>query len=254
MKKVTAILLVLVMALGLVVLSGCGPKAEGEVYKCAMEPTFPPFDTTDENGELTGFDVDLVNAIAEDQGFTVEWVNMGFDGLITALQGGNIDMIASGMNASPERREKVDFSDTYYESGLVVAVKADNTTIKSVDDLTKDMKVGVQIGTTGADLAQELFEDGKIAEVKVYNGLDVAMMDLVNGAVAAVINDEPVTKEYMNAKPGTIKIVGDTLNAESYGIAVQKGNTELLEKLNAGLKNIKDNGKFQEIWDKWLED
>ena len=258
-KKILVILLVLAMAL---TFAACGgnsqPAEEGSdetpTYKVAMEPTFPPFDTVDEETqELAGFDVDMMNAIAENQGFKLEWVNMGFDGLIPALQAGNIDIIASGMNASEERREKVDFSTTYYDSGLVVAIKAGNTAITSIDDLTTDMKVGGQIGTTGADLATELDETGKIKEAKIYNGLDVAVMDLQNGAIDALINDLPVTKSYMEAKPGTIEIVGDVLNAESYGYAVKQGNTELLDKINAGMQNLKDDGTFDEIYAKWLQ-
>lgn len=253
-KKIFAFVLVFVLVLSF---AACGNKDAGAdmvTYKVAMEPTFPPFDTINaETQELEGFDVDMMNAIAEDQGFKVEWVNLGFDGLIPALQAGNIDAIASGMNASKDRREKVDFSETYYDSGLVVAVKAGNTEIKSIKDLTADMKAGAQIGTTGADKVNELKADGKIAEAKIYNGLDVAMMDLQNNAIQALINDLPVTKAYMEAKPGTVEIVGDVLNAESYGVAVKKGNAELLDKINAGLKNIQDNGTFDELYKKWFE-
>jgi polar amino acid transport system substrate-binding protein len=223
-------------------------------YKVAMEPTFPPFDIiNDATQELTGFDVDLMNAVAEDQGFKLEWLNMGFDGLIPALQAGNIDIVASGMDASSDRREKVDFSDTYYDTGLVVAVKGGNTAIKSIDDLTPEMKVGGQIGTTGADLTTELYEAGRIGEAKIYDGLDVAIMDLQSGAIDALINDLPVTRAYMDKKPGTIDIVGDVLKAESYAFAVQKGNTELLEKINAGLRNLKDDGTYDKIYVKWFD-
>ena len=262
MKKILAILLAIAMAFTFAACGGGSDDQDGEqgasdtpaVYKVAMEPTFPPFDTINvETQELEGFDVDLMNAIAADQGFELEWVNMGFDGLIPALQAGNIDIIASGMNASEERREKVDFSTTYYDSGLVVAIKAGNTTIKSVDDLTPDMKAGAQIGTTGADLATELFDAGKIKEAKIYNGLDVAVMDLQNGTIDALINDLPVTKAYIEVKPGTIEIVGDVLNAEAYGFAVKKGNTELLDKINAGMQNLIDDGSFDEIYAKWFE-
>ncbi|QHI71509.1 basic amino acid ABC transporter substrate-binding protein [Aminipila terrae] len=249
MKKIAVSALIMVMVFSF---AACGQKQSA--YKVAMEPTFPPFDTTDsKTGELTGFDVDMMEAIAADQGFKLEWTNLSFGGLIPALQSGNIDIIASGMNASEDRRKQVDFSDTYYDSGLVVAVKAGNKTIKGIKDLTPDMKVGGQIGTTGADKCNELKKAGKIKEAKIYDGLDVAMMDLQNGTIDALINDLPVTKAYMTAKPGTVEIVGDVLNAESYGIAVKKGNKELLDKINTGMKHIKENGTFDKLYSKWFD-
>lgn len=224
------------------------------VYKVGTEPTFPPFDTTDDQGNIIGFDMDLITAIGEDQGFEVEFSNLQFDSLIPALDAGQIDIIAAGMNGEDEaRREQVDFSTPYCDSGLVVAVRSDNTTINSVDDLTPDMKVAAQIGTTGADMATELKESGKIAEAVILNGLDTAMLQLINGDVQAVINDRPVTQAYINKQPDKIKIVGETMNAEAYAIAVKKGNAELLEKINTGMQNLKDNGKFDEIFNKWFQ-
>ena len=258
MKKIFALLLALAMAFAF---AACGEEAaegngaEGEVvtYKAVTEPTFPPFDTTDENtGEIIGFDMDLMNAIAEDQGFKVTYTAMEFDSLIPAVQSGSADIITAGMNAeAPERQEKVDFSNTYYDSGLVVVVKKDNKTINGMDDLTADMKVASQIGTTGADQTKALFNDGKIKEAVILNGFDTCMLQLKNGDVNAVIIDQPVAKAYM-AKQDGVKIVGDVLNAESYGFAVQKGNKELLDKINAGLQNVIDNGTYDELIEKWF--
>ena len=239
--------------------TGSGSSADaasvkGETFKAALEPTFPPFDTTDDRGKLTGRDVDLVNAIAEDQGFTVQWENLQFDGLIPALQAGNIDIIASGMSINEKREKQVDFSDPYYDSGLVVAVAADNTTIKGEEDLTPDMKVAAQIGTTGAQEAQELKDAGKIGEVIILPQLDTAMLQLINGDVDAVINDKPVTEAYIAKQKDKIKTVGEVINADSYGIAVQKGNTALQAALNEGLQNIKDNGTYDQLITKWFND
>ena len=113
------------------------------------------------------------------------------------------------------------------------------------------MIVGAQIGTSGAKKAEELKKEGKIKDVKTYNGLDVTFNDLANGTINAVINDLPVTQSYMEKQPDKIKIVGETINAESYGIAVKKGNSELLEKINTGLKNIKDNGTYDKLYKQW---
>ena len=121
-----------------VALAACGGStdgngsadASGDVLVVGTEPTFPPFDTTDDEGNIVGFDMDLIKAIAETQGFEVEFRNQEFDGLIPALTTGTIDIIAAGMDASPERAEQVDFSDPYYEASLIVAVAADNDTIR----------------------------------------------------------------------------------------------------------------------------
>ena len=253
-KKVLALVLALVMVLSFAACGGgSSSSSDAVVYKVGTEPTFPPFDTTDDAGNIVGFDMDLIAAIGEDQGFEVTFENLQFDSLIPAIQAGNIDIIAAGMNCeNDERREQVDFSTPYYESGLVVAVAADNDTILGVEDLTPDMKVAAQIGTTGADAVTELAAEGKIKEAIILNGLDTAMLQLINGDVAAVINDLPVTKAYIEKQPDAIKIVGEVMNAEAYAIAVQKGNTELLEKINTGMANIQASGKFDEIYAKWF--
>ncbi len=245
---------ILALALCVVVMfafAACGKKAEKEKYIIGTEPTFPPFDTTDENGEVDGFDRDVMEAIAEDQGYEIEYMTMDFQSLIPAIQAGNIDIIAAGMNAAPERREKVDFTETYYDSGLVVMVKIDNTTINGEQDLTPSMKVASQTGTTGAEEAQRLKDEGLIAEAVILDGFDTCVLQLQNGDVQAVIIDMPVANAYMKQHPDVFKTVGDVINAESFGFAVKKDNKELLDKLNKGLQNIVKSGKYQEICDKW---
>ncbi|MBC6680430.1 basic amino acid ABC transporter substrate-binding protein [Zhenpiania hominis] len=258
-KSIIAVLLIVALAFSLAACGGGDSEentsgdSEKVTYKVGTEPTFPPFDTTDEEQNIVGLDMDLIKAIGEDQGFEVTFENLTFDGLVPALKAGNIDIIAAGMNKDdPERQKQVDFSDAYYESKLMVAVTEDNNTIKSVDDLTPDMKVAAQTGTTGATKTQELADEGKIAEAVILDGLDTAMMQLLNGDVQAVINDKPVTEAYMKKQPDKIKMVGEPLNAENYGFAVQKGNTELLEKINAGLANIKEDGTFDKLVDEWF--
>ena len=265
MKKFLAVAMILLMTAAL---AACGgdtkdsgssdssadaPKASGDVLIVGTEPTFPPFDTTDDNGDIVGFDMDLIKAIGKDQGFEVEFRNLEFDGLIPALTSGTIDIVAAGMDASPERAEQVDFSDSYYEASLIVAVAADNDTITGVDSLTPDMKVAAQTGTTGARLVQELKEQGKIGEAVILNGLDTAMLQLINGDVQAVINDTPVTQAYISKQEGKIKIVGDKIEVDApYAFAVQKGNSELLEKINAGLKKVQEDGTYEELLTKWF--
>lgn len=254
-KSLVAILMIAVLVFSLAACGGSSDEGSSEtvVYKVGTEPTFPPFDTTDDDQNIVGLDMDIMKAIGEDQGFEVQFENLSFDGLIPALKAGNIDIVAAGMNKDdPERQEQVDFSDAYYESQLFVVVPQDNDTIKSIDDLTADMKVAAQTGTTGAEKVKELKEDGKIKEAVILDGLDTAMMQLINGDVQAVINDKPVNEAYMSKQPDKVKMVGEALNAENYGFAVQKGNEELLEKINTGLANIKADGTFDKLVDEWF--
>ena len=254
-KSVIAVLLAMLLVFSLSACGGSDDSGSGDtvVYKVGTEPTFPPFDTTDDNQNIVGLDMDLIKAIGEDQGFEVKFENLSFDGLIPALKAGNIDIVAAGMNKDdPERQKEVDFSDSYYDSQLYVAVTVDNDSITSIDDLTPDMKVAAQTGTTGAEKVKELKEEGKIKEAVILDGLDTVMMQLINGDVSAVINDKPVTEAYMKKQPDKIKMVGDALNAESYGFAVQKGNDELLKKINDGLKNIQEDGTFDKLVDEWF--
>ncbi len=262
MKKKIMFIAFLLMA-ALVAVSGCADDsaqagdvdeeapAEETVYLVGTEPTFPPFEMTDESGNIIGFDIDLINAIAEDQGFAVEVQNVGFDALIPAIQSGNIDIVASGMTITEEREEAVDFSEPYIEAGLAIAVAADNDEIASADDL-QGMVAAAQIGSTGHQKAMEYKDAGILTEVKAFNTVDVVMMELVNGGADVVINDLPVTEAYIAQQPGNIKIVGEKLESESYGFAVRNGNEELLTMINTGLQNVIENGTYDELMEKYF--
>lgn len=255
MKKKTLLKLftAIIMVLAIAGLTSCG-SSEDETLIAVTEPTFPPFDTTNEDGELTGFDMDLLNAIAEDQGFKVEYEQREFDALIPSVESDQADIIAAGMNAEdPARQKKVDFSDTYYDSGLVILVKEGDTNINGADDFTSDMKIGAQIGTTSADKAKEFQKEGKIGKAVILDKNSDAILQLKNGDIQAIIIDKPVAETYMKEQPGVVKAVGDVMNAESYGFAVKKGNDDLKEKINKGLKNVKDNGTYDELVEKWFK-
>jgi polar amino acid transport system substrate-binding protein len=219
---------------------------EMSTYIVGTEAQFPPFEIVDSQGNVVGFDVDLMNAIAEDQGFKVEYMDQDFAGLIPALQTGNIDIIASGMTITEEREKEVDFSAPYITAGLAIAVTDDNENIKSVDDL-KGKTVAVQTGSTGYMKAEELKEAGVIAEIKDFPHVNEAIEEMKIGGADAMINDLPVTNAFIAAQPGVIKIVGEPLTSESYGFAVRSGNTELLNKINTGLENVKASGKYDEL-------
>lgn len=265
MKKAFKFVLLAMMVLSLAVAAvGCGGKeaakepaqepAKGEAAAktklvVGADATFAPFEFTDPaTGKYTGFDVELIEAICEEAGYELDFRSMGFDGLIAALQTNQIDAVISGMTITEERQKVVDFSEPYYKSGLVVAVQAKNNDIKSFEDL-KGKKIAVQSGTTGALHAEKATDKDKIT---YFTSSDQAMLELKNGAVDAVVMDYPVTAYFIQQGNDDVKMVGEILSAEEYGIAVPKGKTETLEKINAALKTLKENGKYAEIYKKWF--
>ncbi|WP_196593783.1 basic amino acid ABC transporter substrate-binding protein [Pectinatus sottacetonis] len=254
MKKV--LLLCMAVLGALLIVSGCGSTAnkdngtsDPKVLKVATNADFAPFEFQGEEGKsYQGFDMDLIRAIGKQMGMQVKINNLSFDGLIPALQTGNIDAVISGMSINDERKKKVAFSDPYYESGLTIMVKADNNDIKSFKDL-QGKRIAVQIGTTSAKEAKKIPN----AQVKELNSSADTFLELKAGNVDAVINDKPVN-DYYKVKNGdnSVKRVGDKLTSESYGIAVKKDNTKLVKKINDALKKLKENGEYNKLYKKWF--
>ena len=271
MKRFSKVVVAGVLAASMVLFAGCsggnnnadGDKdvnanaesQESNVLKVGTNAEFAPFEYVNEEDGTTieGFDIDLINAIAADQGMTVEMENLEFDGLIMALQNGSIDAAIAGMSVKPDRAEQVDFTETYYDAGLNIAVAADDDSIASEEDLAGKV-VTAQQGTTGADKAMELKDAGVVADVKLLANINVCMMALANGEVDAVIMDIPVNNKYVAAHPDEVKIAADIVaeEPEQFAIAVAKGNTELLEKLDAGLANVKADGTYDALLDKYF--
>ena len=259
-KKSLALLLALAMVFTFA-LSACGGGSSeessdnsSEPLKVVTEATFAPFEFTEDGSEeIVGFDVDMMAAIAEDQGLDLEWVNMEFDSLIPALESDQGDIICAGMNKlAGDRAEKADFGDTYFESDLMLLVTADSD-LTGIDAVTPDMKLASQIGTTGGDMVQSMADEGKIAEPIVLNQWTDCYMQLQNGDVQGVIVDKPVGEAYLNEHSDIAKFVGEKFgDHEEFAFAVKKGNTELLDKLNTGLANLKENGKYDELVAKWF--
>lgn len=248
-KSLTVLSLVLILVVAMCSMVGCGGS---DVLIAATEPTYPPFESADEDGNIVGFDVDLLMAIAEDQGIEVEFKTFEFDALIPALQADSADIIAAAMNVTPERAEEVDFSDTYFASAKTILVAKDNTEIKAPEDLTSEMKVAAQIGTSEADYVQGLADEGKIKEAVVLNQTTACILQLQNGDVDAVMMDAPVANVYLEKNADTVKALDAQIDPADMAFAVKKGNTELLDKLNAGLKNVVDNGTYDKLVAKWF--
>ncbi|MDD2586443.1 MAG: basic amino acid ABC transporter substrate-binding protein [Syntrophomonadaceae bacterium] len=263
MKRVIRVLLVSMLVMGLIFTAvGCGggqssdQTGDDQVQKIVVgtNAAFPPFESQDK-GELIGFDMDLIRAIGEAQGIEVEIKHMDFKALVPAVQQGKIDAAIAGMSITPARLETVDFCDSYFDAGLIVAVRNDNESIKSKDDL-KGKKLAAQTGTIGADYCQKVAKEDPSTEVRVFEDVGVAFMEMKKGGVDAVVNDHPVTLNYiLTTEDAGIKMVGDIFSADDkYGIAVKKGNSDLQQLLNEGLEKIKADGTYDQLYKKWIEE
>jgi glutamine transport system substrate-binding protein len=248
-KKLT--ILFLVGLLG-VVLAGCSQKKdtsatkEVPTYTVATEAAYAPFEVRDSKGNFTGFDMDLIRAVANVENFKLNIKDMGFDGIIAAVQTGNVDMAISAISIDPDRSKQVDFSTPYYQSGLIIAVKSDNNDIKSFADL-KGKKVTAQIGTTGYKYC---VNHG--LKPTVFDHVPDALMEVKNGGAVALVNDQPVSAYYVKKSNGEFKLVGSLLTSEYYGIAFSKSNTALKDKVDEGLQKLKANGTYAKLYQKWF--
>lgn len=218
-------------------------------YIIASDSSFAPFVFQDDSNQYTGIDMELIKAIAKDQGFTVEVTNPGFDAAINSVQTGQADGIIAGMSVTDARKKTFDYSDPYYTANSILAVK-DSSNIKSYEEL-KGKTVGVKTGTA----SQTFLEENKSKygySIKTFSDA-ASMYDSLNtGSVAAVMDDEPVVK-YAIKQGKKLKTPIEGTPSGQVAFAVKKGsNPELIEMFNNGLANLKESGKYQEILDKYL--
>jgi len=213
----------------------------------ATEPAAPPFESQAKDGQLEGFDIDLIKAIGKAGGFDVQFQSLPFDGIIPALQANTVDAAISAITINAERSKTISFSRPYFKAGLAIAIKADNQTITSFNSLN-NKSLAVQIGTTGAAEAKKVPN----AKIRTFDSAPLALQELLNGNVDAVINDAPVTLYAIktNNLKG-IKIIEQLLTEEYYGIATSK-NSPHLEAINQGLTTILKDGTYNKIYQKWF--
>jgi polar amino acid transport system substrate-binding protein len=244
MKKLFFAVLIGVMLIS--VLPGCGQTTL--TVRVATDATWPPFEYVDEQTmEIVGFDISLIKAIADEAGLDIEIINVAWDPLLAGIAQCQYDVAISAMTITDERKEVMLFSNPYFEAGQLVSVRTDNTDIASKEDLG-GKTVGAQIGTTGS------FEVEKItgATLKTYDDIGLAMQDLMNGQIDAVISDNPLAMGYANANPDKLKTVGAVFTSEYYGIAVCNTQPEILERINEGLAKVKSEGLIDELILEWL--
>jgi polar amino acid transport system substrate-binding protein len=240
--------LILSALVGLLAVSAAFPAcSSSSKIRIATDATWPPFEYVDDANHIVGFDIDLMNAIAQKEGLDIEYVNVAFDPLLAGMGSGTYDAAISSITIKPERAASMLFSDPYYVAGQMIIVKKDNTSITGQSSLT-GKKLGAQLGTTGETYAQGVTG----ATVKSYNQIGLAVQDLLNGQIDAVICDTPIANGYVGKNAATLKIVGTPLTEENYGIAVAKGKDDLLAKINDGLKKVKAEGLIDQLVQKWL--
>jgi polar amino acid transport system substrate-binding protein len=256
MKKLSLFVLVV---LALFALTACGDDSKKaskdtkpkKVYKVGVDATYPPFEWQ-VNGEYKGIDIDLIRAIAKKEGFKIEIQSMDFKGIIPALQSKQLDISIAGMSITDERKKIIDFSDPYFDAGLSVVVKDDNSAIKSASDLS-GKKIAVKKGTSGAQYAVDNFTS-KGATIIQFDSSPAMFEEVKTGRADALIEDFPVISYAIADQKLPLKVVGDRLNADQYGIGVVKGtNSDLMKKINKGLAALKADGSYQDIVDKYLK-
>ncbi|MGD8540679.1 MAG: glutamine ABC transporter substrate-binding protein GlnH [Desulfobacteraceae bacterium] len=242
MKRIS---IALIAAVCMAALAG---PALAEKITVATDTNFPPFEFKDKSGQHTGFDVELWDAIAKVVGLEYELQPMDFNGIIPGLQTKQLDVGIAGMTIKPERAEVVDFSDPYYDAGLLILVRNDTTDIAAIEDL-KGKVVSTKLGTTSEDFAKK---NAAAKEVKLFPNNDAMFLELMSGGADAVIFDSPVIAEFMRtAGQGQVKVVGPLYMGQSYGIAFPKGS-ELVPKVNAALKQLREDGTYNALYRKWF--
>jgi ABC-type amino acid transport substrate-binding protein len=253
--RLTALLAVFLLAIASLAVAGCGSSDDdttsggggggGESLTVGSDIPYPPFEQG-KSGNYTGFDVELMEAIGEKIGRTAEFEDTSFDTIFLDLAKGNFEAVASAATITDEREKTVDFTNPYYLSEQAILVE-EGGEIDSVEGLN-GATVGVQQGTTGQEFVEE---KGEAGELRKYPQGPDAVNALKTGAVEAVVIDIPVAENAENA--GGVEISAAIPTEEEYGFAVAQGDTELLEALNEGLKEVLDDGTYAEIYEKWFK-
>lgn len=225
---------------------------EGRTFIIGTDTTYAPFEYVDEDGEMVGIDMDLLAAIAEDQGFDYEIRALGFNAALQALEGNQVDGVIAGMGITEERQEIFDFSDPYFSSGSQFAV-AEGSEIESFEDL-EGLSVAVKTGTTGYDVAESLSEEYGFS-LNTFDDSVNMYEDLMVGNSQAVVEDFPVMLYAASTGRVDLKLIEEQEAVSDFGFAVNKGeNRELLQMFNDGLTNIRASGEYDEIIANYLGD
>jgi len=223
---------------------------DGEVYTVATDNGYVPFEYIDEEtGDLIGFDIDLITALAEEAGIEIEFETLEFDGIVAGISSGRFDIAIAGMTITEERQESIDFTQPYYEAGLILAVLDDNEEIQSIDDV--DGKV---VATRTGSTSETYLNEETDADIEAFPQIIEGYQNVLSGRADAVLYDLPNVLFYSEQEAdGRLKTVGEKLTGEDYGIAFPKGS-ELRDVIDDALTNLKENGTYDDIYEEWFGD
>ena len=266
MKKSVKVLVALVLTVATVfAFTACGSSdsasnaaggsltSQEGVLHMATNAAFPPYEMTTDDGGFEGIDVEIATAIADKLGLELVVDDMDFSAIIAAVQSGQSDIAMAGMTVTDERKENLDFTDSYAEAVQVVIVPEDSD-IKTVDDLANNKKIGCQEGTTGYIYCSDTPENGGYGadNVDAYTNGAMAIQALLSGKVDAVVIDNQPAKAFVEANKG-LKILDTEYVTEQYAIGIAKDNTELYDAVNGALKELIEDGTVQGIIDKYIK-
>jgi ABC-type amino acid transport/signal transduction systems, periplasmic component/domain len=222
-------------------------KKAGKIV-IGIDDTYPPMEFRDKDNKLVGYDIDMANEIAKKLGVKVEFVPTAWDGIFMALQSKKFDVIHSTVSITDERKKTMMFTQPYIFGGNAIFVKADNTTVNSQDDF-KGKVIGCQIGTTAQDVLSKM---SGMKEVKKYNGMTEAFLDLKNGRIEAVVSDPQVGDYYIASQKDKFKKIKSLLNEEPIGVAFRKDDTDLRDGYQKAMDDLKKDGTLSKLSQKWF--
>ncbi|MBJ3775047.1 ABC transporter substrate-binding protein [Acuticoccus mangrovi] len=224
--------------------------------RIGTEGAYPPFNSFDSDRNLVGFDIDIAKALCEEMNAECTFVTQDWDGIIPALRANKFDAIIASMSITPERDEIVDFTDKYYNTPPAIAVPKDSDLTEATAESLADIILGAQSSTTHANYAEAHFPD---TELRRYGTPEEYKLDLASGRIDAAIDDVVVLSDWLDSEDGdcckilTTLPIDPDINGPGVGIAVREGETELLEKFNAAIAAIRENGTYKAINDKYFD-
>ncbi len=230
-------------------------SAQERTVRIAMDATYPPFESLDPSGEIVGFSRDIADALCERMEVKCEFTNQAWEGIIPGLLANEYDAILSSMSITEERKQQVDFTDKYYNTPPAIAVPKDSELTEATPEALAGKSIGAQTSTTHSNYAEAKFPD---AELRIYPSPEEYKLDLANGRLVAAIDDVVVLEEWVNSEAGacckvlTVLPVDPVINGEGAGIAVRKEDTELKQMFNEALAEIRADGTYQAINDKYF--